>query len=656
MKSLKKALSLLVASCMTIGCIATSAFAEGSVTTSAFGQQTYPTVSGNYAATVDAKVSVDVGDTVTDTGSLVLYSNYGLCTVTNWDYIGVTKVSSNNPSVATAEISYSGSTLSVDITGVANGTATITVDYCGQTTVNSNQIYSGTNGVANGYIKYTVTVGTGTSSGGGTTDPVDPNPSTEGWIAIHNQAELEAVANDLNGKYYLANDITVTGNWTPLGWTDGDDQAFTGIFDGQGYEISGLSLNAPAAGNLALFAINNGTIQNLEVSVGTLVGYQNIAAVAGENNGLIQDVHVVGGNLIECTNDYSGAQCAGGLVGFNGVNGRILRCSASGVEVAAVNYGGGLVGQNYGYIDDSFSTCPVNERYYNDVNYGYLGLYWAGGLVGGNGNTGEIRNCYVYATGMICATQCVGGFAGLNKGLISGSYVAHNNHIWGGSEGTITVGRVNGGTAEDCYVAPSSTSGTVQGFTRVTSVSGLYDVLDEEYFKSAASYSYPVLYWQVDGWERPPYDDEPGEDEPEPEEYTVTFEAIYKAGDIVDLPEDMVVEEGTVIYLTEPTRTNSNNWVYRFCGWECDVDGETYDVGAPYTVNSDVTFTASWKLITVNGGESWTYLDAMAILDYLAGEVTFTDEQEEVADYDNDGDISYLDAMAIMDVLAGANN
>ena len=57
--------------------------------------------------------------------------------------------------------------------------------------------------------------------------------------------------------------------------------------------------------------------------------------------------------------------------------------------------------------------------------------------------------------------------------------------------------------------------------------------------------------------------------------------------------------------------------------------------------------------ITVNGDNEWTYLDAMTIMDYLAGNITLTAEQIEAADYNHDGMVSYLDAMRIMDVLAG---
>ena len=57
--------------------------------------------------------------------------------------------------------------------------------------------------------------------------------------------------------------------------------------------------------------------------------------------------------------------------------------------------------------------------------------------------------------------------------------------------------------------------------------------------------------------------------------------------------------------------------------------------------------------VTVNGDDVWTYLDAMYIMDYLAGTITLREEAQLAADYNHDGTISYLDAMAIMDYLAG---
>ena len=46
---------------------------------------------------------------------------------------------------------------------------------------------------------------------------------------ITDEAGLKAIANDLNGNYVLAADITLTGQWTPLGT---EASPFTGTFDG----------------------------------------------------------------------------------------------------------------------------------------------------------------------------------------------------------------------------------------------------------------------------------------------------------------------------------------------------------------------------------------------------------------------------------------
>lgn len=135
--------------------------------------------------------------------------------------------------------------------------------------------------------------------------------------------------------------------------------------------------------------------------------------------------------------------------------------------------------------------------------------------------------------------------------------------------------------------------------------------------------------------------------------YTVSFAGGALDGDTVTgLPEEYEAEDGATITLpAAPVRTNNQNWVYDFQGWS---DGtSTYAAGADYEVTENVTFTATWKLHSVNGDGEWSYLDAMIIMDHLAGNLTLTDEQLAVADRNGDGLVSYLDAMYIMDVLAG---
>ena len=78
--------------------------------------------------------------------------------------------------------------------------------------------------------------------------PVGPNSSytlyavwedRTGWIAISTPNQLKAIANDLNGKYYLTNDIDMDGiEWIPIG---DDTHAFNGQIDGCGYSIYNLN-------------------------------------------------------------------------------------------------------------------------------------------------------------------------------------------------------------------------------------------------------------------------------------------------------------------------------------------------------------------------------------------------------------------------------
>ena len=653
MKRMKKAVSLLLTLCMALSCMAVSAFAANEVTTSAFGQSTYPTVTGNYLdSTVRASASVDVGSTVTDSGKLVLYSDYGLCTVTNWNYIGVTNVRSNNEKVATAKISYSGSDLSVSITGVSNGTATIIVDFCGQTTVNADQaVHPGAKGVANGYIKYTVKVGTGS----GTVTPDEPGEGLtkdkEGRYVIYTQADLKAVANEMGASYIVANDIELSGSWTPLGWTDSDDVPFTGTFNGNGYTISGLT-SGDSGSNWGLFAINGGTIENLSVEMkDTIKGSQFVGVIAGQNNGTIQNVSVTqdtalnSGEGVQGTNDSQ--TFVGGITGRNNENGVVANSFAK-VAVHGQYFVGGLVGGNFGEIRQCYCKGSVNNMYNNNS---LSSCAYNGGLVGGN--KGSITDCYSYTAGEVKGNQYVGGAVGGNYagGSVENVWVDPYVMALNTSKSGIFAGAQNG-TVTQCYVV-SKTSGTQGGATRISST----DLQDSANFPTTSKWDFKTI-WTFEGTKYPVLRNCGNSGEHEDivlpgENYTVTFVGGGLEGDTVtELATSYEVASGTTINLpAAPVRTNDQNWVYDFKGWS---DGTTtYDANDPYTVTGDVEFTATWKLHSVNGDGEWTYLDAMTIMDYLAGNITLTAEQIEAADYNHDGMVSYLDAMRIMDVLAG---
>lgn len=72
------------------------------------------------------------------------------------------------------------------------------------------------------------------------------------YIKISNGAELAKIGIDaaypLTGKYILTNDIDLSAyeNWTPIGndYSNTDASAFSGVFDGNGYTISNLTVTA----------------------------------------------------------------------------------------------------------------------------------------------------------------------------------------------------------------------------------------------------------------------------------------------------------------------------------------------------------------------------------------------------------------------------
>ena len=61
------------------------------------------------------------------------------------------------------------------------------------------------------------------------------------YTSITTADELKAISNNLDGSYVLETDITLSGDWAPLGMNYGS--RFTGCFDGSGHSIKGLNVN-----------------------------------------------------------------------------------------------------------------------------------------------------------------------------------------------------------------------------------------------------------------------------------------------------------------------------------------------------------------------------------------------------------------------------
>lgn len=652
MKHMKRTLSLLLTLCMLLGCMTVGVMAaEPAVTTARGSAKTPIPVYSNYADDSRGSVTLDVGGTVSDDGVLTFY-DYG--TVKSNGFVYLT-AESNNEKVATVAASYEGGTLKLAFTGLADGVATVTVDYSCTTNGGSDSIYGAHSGAALGKLYYTVKVGTGSS----TVTPDQPGgdgelkKDTEGRYVIYTQADLEAVANKMDASYIVANDIALSGSWTPLGWTESDDVPFTGTLDGNGYTISGLT-SGDSGSNWGLFAINDGVIENLSVEMkDTIQGSQYVGVIAGQNNGTIRNVSVTqdselnSGEGVQGTNNSQ--TFVGGITGRNNAGGLVANSFAK-VAVHGQYFVGGLVGGNFGTVMQSYCKGSVNNMY--DSN-SLSSCAYNGGLVGGN--KGLIQDCYSYTAAEVKGNQYVGGAVGGNYdgGDVENVWVDPYVMALNTSKSGVFAGAQDG-TVTQSYVV-SKTSGAQGGATRISSA----DLQDSKTFPTTSQWDFETI-WTYEGTKYPVLRNcgNSGEHKDivipgDTDTVTVTFLGGGLDGDTVtELAESYSVASGAEINLpAAPVRTNDQNWVYDFKGWS---DGEnTYDVGAAYPVTGDVTFTATWKLHSVNGDGEWTYLDAMTIMDYLAGNITLTAEQIEAADYNHDGVVSYLDAMRIMDVLAG---
>lgn len=239
--------------------------------------------------------------------------------------------------------------------------------------------------------------------------------STIQTFKISSADSLEALAtavknDDGNGAYnlkgltfYLANDIELSGTWTPISNVTYPADAFAGTFDGNGHTISGLNITTQAP-NQGLFGLINGaTIQNLKVNGTVSCGKQNnIGGIVGK---------MQAGTISQCS--FSGSVTggyAGGIVGaLNGTSVTIQNCS----NTATIN--GTIAGGILGY----WKKKATVENCYNTGKI--VGSSKAAGIAG-QLNNGAIKNCY--NVGEISGNGDIGGiYAFCNKDVTNCHYL-----------------------------------------------------------------------------------------------------------------------------------------------------------------------------------------------------------------------------------------
>jgi len=278
------------------------------------------------------------------------------------------------------------------------------------------------------------------------------------WITITTATELYDIRNDVAAHYKLGGNIDLSDyadddagqGWLPIG----DSLApFIGIFDGAGYEITGLVVNRAQSEPMGLFGRigAGGIVRNVVLSGGSVTGISRVGALAGYNAGLIANVSVT--TSVYGVNPFGGNDRIGGLAGTLNEGGKIA-CSRASGNVTGDDEIGGLAGKvENGEIVDSFASGKVE------------GWYSVGGLAGYVDKDGIVSGSH--ATGDVNGFQNIGGLAGQHYGSINRSYAT--GAVVGTSD---LVGGLVGYLGDMASIDRSYATGPVTGANNVGGLAG----------------------------------------------------------------------------------------------------------------------------------------------------------------------------------------
>ena len=205
-----------------------------------------------------------------------------------------------------------------------------------------------------------------TSSSSSSSEPETDIPEggykvVEGTYHVYNADGLKAWAAEAGTEpstnCTLEADITLTGEWTPVG-NFNTDKPYTGTFDGQGHTIEGLHValdKDDSSTDAGLFAyIKDGCVKNLRLEAPSISGY-----LAGGIAAVIDRGEITGCTVTNATIE-AGGMTAGGIAGTVMANSTIEGCVVSGSTISGGEYipAGGLVGTVQG-VNNKFVACCV---------------------------------------------------------------------------------------------------------------------------------------------------------------------------------------------------------------------------------------------------------------------------------------------------------
>ncbi|WP_255191395.1 GLUG motif-containing protein [Natronobeatus ordinarius] len=345
---------------------------------------------------------------------------------------------------------------------------------------------------------------------------IDFEQTDEGAYEVGTLDQLQCIGDDedgpgLDAHYVLTNDIDAARSpymndhtaFAPIG---DEDAPFTGSFDGNGYEITELTIDDPDGdGPTGLFAVfddgragheihnvslldvdvwsnpdaednehtgalvgvvEEGSISNVTVT-GNVTGGDNTGLVAGEVDGSITNVTatgnvtgdrntgVVAGEVdgdfrhVSAAGTASGGTQTGGAVGV--LRNTDAKAVSADVDVTGDRWVGGAVGRVFsGEATQLTATGTVT------------GIDEVGGLVGAVASSGTVTDSV--STGDVSGDSEVGGFAGrVHGGEVTDSVATADVTATGNRVGGF-AGRMFGGSVNNSYAQGAVSGGGTGGF------------------------------------------------------------------------------------------------------------------------------------------------------------------------------------------------
>ena len=290
-------------------------------------------------------------------------------------------------------------------------------------------------------------------------DGTEANP-----YIIENGEQLAYLASKVNaGEKYSGKYISITQSinlggkeFTPIGRnieeTDVNNLQtyFDGTLDGKENTITGVKITQTDVDGIGIVGVlgENGTIKNLNTYEGTVMGKRFVGGVVGLNYGKIENCS---NNLkITAKND------CGGIVGYQ-VAGTITKCSNRG-EVTTNNYqAGGIVGRKYAGTVAECSNSGIITA--DKGNAGGISGDQENGTITGCSNSGEI----------ITKGSQAGGIAGtLGAGTIencsNNGTITANEQMAGGIAGNQIAETIENCSNNGTITANTQMAGGIAGY------------------------------------------------------------------------------------------------------------------------------------------------------------------------------------------------